>query len=182
MYNPAIHTATNKPIGLIGKPVDARSYYYDAVNFVYRAYVDTAEVLAYLNTASDRTGQFPIIINTGGSLSAGVITGGTNTEWWFKDGVSDGDLVLKNAGGGGSGLAQDFPLIAGTTENPVIIDLSSYPLFTKDATFQYKVGTNPDYTRFDDHQVTETSTGFSIFCHDDGSGKVAESGKLVMKQ
>lgn len=117
MFNPAIHTATNKPIGLIGKPVDARSYFYDTTNFVYRAYVSTAEVLAYLDTASDRTGQFPIIINTGGSLTAGVITGGTNAEWWFKDGEADGNLVLKNAGGGGSVVMVPFTSVTTKTIN-----------------------------------------------------------------
>jgi hypothetical protein len=96
MYNPSLHTATNKPIGLISKPVDARTYYYDSVNFVYRAYVSEAEVLAYLTTDESRTGQFSIIINTDGSLSNGVITGGVNSEWWFKNGVSDDDLKLKH--------------------------------------------------------------------------------------
>lgn len=117
-FNPAIHTATNKPIGLIGKPVDARTYYYDAVNFVYRAYVSTAEVIAYLNTSADRIGQFSIIINTGGSLSAGVITGGTNLEWWFKDGVLDANLVLKGSGGA-SFIEQD--ITGGTTTIPQTI-------------------------------------------------------------
>jgi len=100
-FNPSLFTATNKPIGLTGAPVDARTYYYDGVNFVFRAYVSTAEVLAYL-LGNNRIGQFSIIINTGGTLVNGVITGGTNAEWWFKDGISDGDLVLKGSGGGGT--------------------------------------------------------------------------------
>jgi len=98
-FNPALFTATNKPIGLTGTPVDARTYYYDTTYFVFRAYVDTAEVLAYL-IGNNRTGQFSIIINTGGTLVNGVITGGTNAEWWFKDGIADVDLVLKSSGGG----------------------------------------------------------------------------------
>jgi len=97
-FNPALFTATNKPIGLTGTPVDARTYYYDTTYFVFRAYVDTAEVLAYL-IGNNRTGQFSIIINTGGTLVNGVITGGTNAEWWFKDGILDGDLVLKGISG-----------------------------------------------------------------------------------
>lgn len=108
MFSPAIHTATNKPVGLIGKPVDARTYFFDSTNLAYRPYVDTAEVLAYLNTAADRTGHFPIVINTGGSLSGGVITGGANAEWWFKDGVADGSLVAKGNGSGGFGIEVAF--------------------------------------------------------------------------
>ncbi len=96
-YNASIHTATNKPVGLSGKPIDARSYYYDAVNFVYRPYVSTSEVLAYLDTAVKRAGHFSIIINTGGVLSNGVIAGGTNSEYWFKDGVADASLVKKSS-------------------------------------------------------------------------------------
>lgn len=182
-FNPAIHTATNKPIGLIGKPVDARTYFYDAVNFVYRAYVSTAEVLAYLNVSSFRVGQFPIIINTGGSLSSGIITGGTNAEWWFKNGVADANLVSK----GDNTAPHDFPLVAGTTNNPLVISLADFPAFSSAAEFIYKIGNTTDgYVRFNDQQVTETVTagvvtGFSIFGHDNGSGKFAESGIITMK-
>jgi len=109
MYNPSLHTATNKSIGLTGKPVDARTYYYDSVNFTYRPYVSSAEVLGYLNTADSRKGNFPIIINSGGTLSGGVVTGGVNTEWWFRNGTADGDLVLKTtASGGGGGVEIAF--------------------------------------------------------------------------
>lgn len=96
-FNASLHTATNKPIGLIGKPVDARSYYYDTTYFKYRPYVTTAEALAYLDTASIRAGQFPIIINSDGTLSNGVITGGANAEWWFRDGVLDANLIFKSS-------------------------------------------------------------------------------------
>lgn len=101
MYNPSLHTATNKPIGLTGKPVDARSYFYDDLNYVYRPYVNAAEVLNYLTTPASRTGQFSIIINSDGILVNGVVTGGTNTEWWFKDIVTDDGLLIKASGGGG---------------------------------------------------------------------------------
>src|SRR3954471_12358848 len=95
-YNPALHTVTNKALGIAqGNPTDARSYFYDATNFVYRAYVSTAEVLTYLYLAKYRVGQFDIVVNTGGSLSGGVITGGTNAVWYFKDGTADGNLVQK---------------------------------------------------------------------------------------
>lgn len=104
-YNAAIAgTLSNKAYAPAqAVPTDARSYYYDNVNFVLRPYVSTTEVRDHLNTPSKRTGHFPIIINTGGTLVDGVITGGTNVEWWFKDGVADGDLVEKTGSGGGGG-------------------------------------------------------------------------------
>lgn len=95
-YNPSLHTATNKPLGLTGKPEGARAYYYDTLNFKYRAFVSTDEVLLYFDTAEKRKGQFPIIINTGGTLTSGVISGGVNEEWWFKNGEEDYHLTLKS--------------------------------------------------------------------------------------
>jgi hypothetical protein len=84
-YNPSLHTATNKPIGLVNKPVDARTYYFDAATYTYRPYTDVTEVLTYLNSAVDRVGHFSIIVDT--------------VEYWFKDGVADADLIVKSNGG-----------------------------------------------------------------------------------
>jgi hypothetical protein len=96
-YNPAQHTVTNKSYGMgQAGPTDARSYFYDANNFRYRAYVDTAEVKTYLSLAKYRTGQFDIIVNSGGTLGVnGIITGGTNAVWYFKDSTGDDNLVPK---------------------------------------------------------------------------------------
>jgi hypothetical protein len=96
-YNPSQSTPTNKALGVAqAAPTDARSYFYDATNFVYRPYVSTSEVLSYLNLAKYRTGQFDIIVNSGGTLANGVITGGVNSVWFFKNGTADGDLTLKS--------------------------------------------------------------------------------------
>jgi len=102
-YTPTQHTVTNKSLGIAqAVPTDARSYYYQADIFKYRTYQDESEVLAYLNTDASRTGQFSIYINDGTlDTTTGVFTGGTLTEWWFKDGVTDADLVEKTGGGGG---------------------------------------------------------------------------------
>lgn len=108
MFNPSLHTATNKPIGLTNKPVDARTYYYDTTTFSYRPYTNTAEVLAYL-VGTDRTGHFPIIIGT--------------DEYWFKDGIADSDLVLKSAGE----AIPAFAIPAGSAI-PFNIDVSAYAL------------------------------------------------------
>jgi ribosomal protein L35AE/L33A len=95
-YDPSLSTPTNKALGIAqATPTDARTYFYDATNFVYRPYQSTAEVLSYLNLSKYRTGQFDIVVNSGGVLSNGVITGGTNSIWHFKNGTANGDLVLK---------------------------------------------------------------------------------------
>jgi hypothetical protein len=93
-YNGAKHIVFNKSVGIAqGIPTDARSYYYDPVYFRYRPFVNNAEVLAYLDLPKYRQGQFLIIINQGGSLIEGVLIGGVNTAWWFKDGTDDIHLV-----------------------------------------------------------------------------------------
>jgi hypothetical protein len=95
-YNPSLQTVSNKPYGInAAAPTDARSYFYDVTNFTYRPYQSTAEVISYLNLTRYRTGQFDIVVNTGGTLLNGVITGGTNTIWYFKDSTTNGGLVLK---------------------------------------------------------------------------------------
>jgi hypothetical protein len=100
VYNPSLHTVSNKAYGQAqAAPTDARSMFYDEDNFVYRAFTDTAEVKAYLSLAKYRTGQFDIVVNTGGTLGLnGVITGGTNAVWYFKDGTDNDDLVIKGGG------------------------------------------------------------------------------------
>jgi hypothetical protein len=97
VYNPSLHTVSNKAYGQAqAGPTDARSMFYDESNFVYRAYTDTAEVKSYLTLAKYRTGQFDIVVNTGGTLGLnGVITGGTNAIWFFRDGTANSDLIPK---------------------------------------------------------------------------------------
>jgi hypothetical protein len=96
-YNPQLHSLSAKPYGPSqGVPTDARSYFYDEALFVYRPYKDVPEVLTYLNTDEYRTGQFPIFVSSGSLQADGTFTGGTITEYWFKDGVGDSDLVVKS--------------------------------------------------------------------------------------
>lgn len=99
-YNPSIAgTTSNKPYAPnAAAPTDSRSYFYDPGNFVWRAYQNTTEVKSYLNLAKYRTGQFDIIVNTGGFLSGGNLIGGTNSVWYFKDGQADSNLVPKITG------------------------------------------------------------------------------------
>lgn len=98
VYNPSLHATVNKSLGMSqAGPTDARSYFYDENNFVYRPYVSIQEVKTYLTLPKFRTGQFDIIVNTGGTLASGVITGGTNAVYYFKDGTTDNDLVFKGS-------------------------------------------------------------------------------------
>lgn len=103
-YNPSLGTTSNKSYAPAqGIPTDFRSYFWDQTNFAARPYQSTAEVLTYLNLAKYRTGQFPIVVNTGGFLNLGVITGGTNALWYFKNGTADSNLVLMFTPSGGTG-------------------------------------------------------------------------------
>jgi hypothetical protein len=95
-YSPSLHSLTAKAMGVSqAAPSDARSYFFDEVNFVYRPYVSTSEVLSYLNLAKYRFGNFKIYINSTGTLNGdGTITGGTVKTYTFRDGTANLDLVL----------------------------------------------------------------------------------------
>lgn len=100
-YNPSytpLFTVASKPYAISqGAPVDGRSYKADSINFLWRPYNGTTEVLSYLNLAKYRTGQFPIEVNVGGSLNGnGTFTGGYIYEYWFRGGTADTCLVLKS--------------------------------------------------------------------------------------
>lgn len=83
-YNPALHAPSPKSLGIsTAAPTDARSYYYDATNFVYRPYNSTSEVLSYLNNSTKRSGKFPIYITISGSIRI----------YAFLNGTADGNLV-----------------------------------------------------------------------------------------
>lgn len=132
--NPSLGTASNKSYSPAqAVPTDYRSYFYDAPNFVMRPYVSTTEVLTYLNISKYRTGQFDIIVNTGGTLSAGVITGGTNEVWFFKNGTQDSQLVRKippSSGGGNVGTVTNITAVNGFGLVWTIINSSSTPQLT----------------------------------------------------
>lgn len=75
-------------------PTDARSYFFDETNFVYRPYVSTTEVTTYLDLPKYRFGNFLIFINSTGTLNGdGTITGGVVDTYMFKNGTTNGNLV-----------------------------------------------------------------------------------------
>lgn len=79
------------------RPVDYKSQYDDTVNIKMRAFISTADAIHYVPVVQRYKG-LTVLINTGGTLSNGVITGGTNAEYWWKDGTLDADLVVKQSG------------------------------------------------------------------------------------
>lgn len=94
-YNPSLFIAQNIPFAPSDAPLNAKSLFYDAVNNKFRAFLNVAEVNAYFDLAEYRDPTFDVIVNTGGVLSGGIITGGTNSAYWYRDGSSDSDLRLK---------------------------------------------------------------------------------------
>lgn len=106
MYNPSEHIPLSKPLGAGRFPIDGKFMFYtNGVGgvFAYRPFVNLTEVYNYFPLGSDfRKGNFEILVNTGGTLSGdgGSISGGSNDVYWWKDGLANADLVLKNTGGG----------------------------------------------------------------------------------
>lgn len=101
VYIPSKGSVTAKPIApSAGVPTDARSYFYDSLNFRWRPFLSIAEARSFLSSQNLRRGHFPVIVNAGGTVLNGVVTGGINSEYWFKDGLADSNLVEKKGGGG----------------------------------------------------------------------------------
>lgn len=99
-FNPRNFTLSNKSyVPANGTSIDARSRFFDETLQIPRDYQSTAEVIAYLDTTSIRTGGFSIWVNVGGVLNGdGTFTGGTQAEYYFRKPYADGDLVVKASG------------------------------------------------------------------------------------
>jgi len=125
MYSPSDHSLASKAMGFSqASPSDGRSMYLDKVNFKYRDFQSTTEALSYLSLATNRFGHFPIFVHSGGTLTNGTWTGGTMTAYWFKDGVSNSDLVVMNTGGGGTPTG--FGLTSYGVDSTIIQTKSGY--------------------------------------------------------
>lgn len=95
-YNPQKDAVViSKPFGAVGFPIDSRSFFYDEANFVRRAFVSTAEVLAYFDTPFKREGMFYVFVNSTGTLQPdGTILGGERVAYWWKEGTADNQLIV----------------------------------------------------------------------------------------
>ena len=108
-FNPTIGTVSNKPYSPAQSvPTDARSYFYDATNFIWRPFQSPTEVLTFLNLPKYRGGNVVYVVDSGGTLNSnGSYTNFHATFYEFADGVADGNLVKLNfygGSGGGSGI------------------------------------------------------------------------------
>ena len=114
-YTPNQHLQSSTATGFSNAtPTDARSMFYDNTVFKYRDYQSLTEVKSYLNLSKYRTGHFPIYVHVGGSLSAGVWSGGTTSTYCFQDGTADVNLVPLNSG---SVMVQTPLLFVGTGQS-----------------------------------------------------------------
>lgn len=98
-YNPATGTGSNKPYAPAqAVPTDARSYYFDNTNVLWRQYRTNAELIAFLNLSKYRVGQVPLYIHIGGTLNGdGTFTGGYTREYWFKNNTTDTGLIVRDS-------------------------------------------------------------------------------------
>lgn len=114
IYRPGAHVVVNDAVAPTpAVPLDARTMKYDSINFLYRAYNGTAEVLTYLNTANYRSGNFILVVDSGGALqSNGTYIGGYNTFYMFKDSTTAGGLVKMDLFGMGAGVCTSCLLVA----------------------------------------------------------------------
>lgn len=116
MYNPSNHIPLSKPLGAAAFPIDGKFMFYtNGVGGVYsyRPFQSVQEVLDYFPLGSNFRGNvagqswaFEVLVNTGGTLSSdgGSIVGGVNDVYWWRNGVTDADLVLKASGGSASSV------------------------------------------------------------------------------
>lgn len=130
-YNPSQNIPLSKPMGAGAFPLDGKFMFYTngaGGIYKYRPFQNVAEVLAYF-TATFRVGNFEILVNEGGTLSSdgGSITGGENKIYWFANGVTDSDLVLKISG---SITKQSETIIADENGEATLTDPPAFPIFT----------------------------------------------------
>jgi hypothetical protein len=113
-YTPSAHVQVNDAVAPAqATPLEARSMYFDGTNFVYRAFQSTSEVLSYLNTTASRTGNFIIIVDSGGTLqSNGTYLNPHNTYYMFADSTTSGQLKKLNLFGAGIGTCTGCLLVA----------------------------------------------------------------------
>ena len=96
-YLPTDFVSKQVPFGMLNFSLDGKLMYFDKVNFIQRAFISRDEILLWFPLGSlARRGRFEICMNTGGSLgSNGIITGGTDSIWWFSAGEADANLIQK---------------------------------------------------------------------------------------
>lgn len=175
-YNPSNFTVSNKSYGVAqAVSTDARSWFYDATNFVMRDYQTTTEVNTYLNLAKYRSGHFPVFIHSGGTLSGGgVWIGGTTLVYWYKDSTGNANLVrwfTDSVNVSGFLLAtnnlSDLQSIATAKTNLVLNNVDNTSDATKNAasvtlTNHTISGSNNTLTNIGNSSLTNSSIGLTL--------------------
>jgi hypothetical protein len=97
-YHAGAHVVVNDAIGPnLATPVDARTMFYDSVHFWYRPFQSTAEAISYLPSATNRFGNYILVVDSGGTLqSNGKFLNGHNTFYMWADTTSNAGLVKLN--------------------------------------------------------------------------------------
>jgi hypothetical protein len=113
-FNPSVHVTINDALGQgQAAPIDGRSMFYDGTNFLYRPYQSTNEVYSYLNLSKYRSGNFIIVVDSGGTLQGnGTYINGSNTFWTFKDSTTNAGLIKMNLFGIGIGTCSSCLQVA----------------------------------------------------------------------
>ena len=155
LYNPSTDgQAFNKSITINGDYyIDGKAYYYNRTRFLQRPYLSKAEVIAHLTLNQRKDGQL-LYINTGGTLnsSTGLIDGGTNDWFRFKDGIANEEYIVPLT----SSL---FDLRSYIQYAPVAVDdadaasqnIPPYTLYkTPTGELRYKLFSSDDNDSFDD--------------------------------
>lgn len=126
-YNPSQHLPISKAFGSTGKfPLPGKYEFYTngaGGVYSYRPYQNVAEIGTNIPAEFRRKGD-TFLVNFGGTLSldGGSITGGSNTEYWYKD-----DLVTPVAklGGGLDYLTFSDSDFDGNDDDGWTLDVSS---------------------------------------------------------
>lgn len=95
VFNASKAQAFNKSAAANGAhPLDYKAMYHDTIHFVDRPFTSIAEANSFLPSVQRLVG-LQVYINTGGTVNGttGVLTGGTNQWYYYKNGVTNGDLV-----------------------------------------------------------------------------------------
>lgn len=87
-------------------------------------------------------------------LTVGVLVNNVVVEYWYKDGVADADLKLKQAAGGGSPVTLEDVLTEGNVSTKSI-DLISPPSFGADRDWYLKWGVYSDETDYRLNYITK---------------------------
>lgn len=125
-YNPSQQLPISKPFGSTGNfPVNGKYEFYTngaSGVYKYRPYQNVAEIATYMPSEFRRKGD-TFLVNFGGTLSVdgGSITGGTNTEYWYKDDLTAPVPKL----GGLNYLTYDDGDFSGNDDDGWTLDVSS---------------------------------------------------------